>query len=314
MTECQNINRKKRKITNLSSPNTSALLESESNETNYVDIKESKLRCSRKKLLGCLFLVFIILIIVDSTTTRFIASSINGFLEWIESHPILGLFGFIAIYVVCTVLFIPASILTVGAGFAFSGMFGLGIGLLLGSLTVFLGASIGAILAFLIGRYLLRDCVKGLSRKYVIFEALDVAFKEKGFRIMLLLRLSPIIPFNVIDYAASITAVSFRDYTLALIGIIPGVMLYVFLGASAGSLAEGMGGTNTTLTIVVIVVGVIFGVAAVAVTSYYAKKELNQVIASRQSEVQTSETHAVEQDVTIDDEDNYSDTESSYEA
>merc|ERR1711933_435838 len=83
---------------------------------------------------------------------------------------------------------------------------------------------------------------------------------------------------------ASITAVSFKDYVLALIGIIPGVVLYVFLGASAGSIVEGnMGDGNKTITIVVIIVGTLFGIAAVAVTSYYAKQELNRIIAIRQA-------------------------------
>jgi hypothetical protein len=72
------------------------------------------------------------------------------------------------------VLFIPGSILTLGAGFVFANAFGLGLGIVVGTLSVFIGASAGSIVAFLVGRYLLRDWVKGLSKKYAIFEALDV--------------------------------------------------------------------------------------------------------------------------------------------
>jgi uncharacterized membrane protein YdjX (TVP38/TMEM64 family) len=72
------------------------------------------------------------------------------------------------------VLFIPGALLTIGAGFVFERSFGLGPGILAGTITVFIGASTGAVLSFLIGRYLLRDCVKHLSERYSIFQALDV--------------------------------------------------------------------------------------------------------------------------------------------
>merc|ERR1712038_548869 len=185
---------------------------------------------------------------------------------------------------IATVLFIPGSILTLGAGFVFANAFGLGVGVLLGTLSVFLGASAGATIAFLFGRYLFRDSVQGLTKKYAIFEALDAALEEKGLRIMTLLRLSPIIPFNAINYIAGVTAISLRDYVLAMFAILPGSILYVFLGASAGSLAESASsGDNVTITIIVVVIGVVFGVAAIVATSYYAKKELNRVIAARQA-------------------------------
>jgi uncharacterized membrane protein YdjX (TVP38/TMEM64 family) len=64
------------------------------------------------------------------------------------------------------------------------------------------------------------------------------AMKHQGLKIFLLLRLSPIVPFNVINYIGGVTAISFKDYTLALFGIIPGTILYCFIGASAGSLLE----------------------------------------------------------------------------
>ena len=87
-----------------------------------------------------------------------------------------------------TVLFIPGSILTLGAGFVFSMAFGLGGGVVLGTVSVFIGASLGAIIAFLLGRYLLQGQVKKLSNKYAIFEALNLALEHNGLKIFLLLR------------------------------------------------------------------------------------------------------------------------------
>lgn len=97
---------------------------------------------------------------------------------------------------------------------------------------------------------------------------------------MMLLRLSPIIPFNVINYVAAVSAISLANYCLALIGILPGTILYIFLGASAGSLADSArSGDNKTITIMVVIVGAFFGIFAVVLTSYYAKMELNRVSA-----------------------------------
>jgi uncharacterized membrane protein YdjX (TVP38/TMEM64 family) len=273
------------------------------------DITEQELKARRwnnkkKIILGTLLLGFIIFVIVDSTTTGYLRRGIGNFLKWIENNAVAGMFAFMLVYFSATVVFIPGSILTLGAGFVFAKAFGLGGGLLIAILSVFIGASLGAIVAFLLGRYLLRDWVKDLSKKYAIFEALDIgtcmvwmlyetetytstlvvfaitALEEKGFRIMVLLRLSPIIPFNAINYVAGVSAISLANYCMALVGILPGTTLYVFLGASAGSLADSANsGDNMTVTVIVVVVGAVFGIFAVVLTSYYAKKELNRVSA-----------------------------------
>jgi uncharacterized membrane protein YdjX (TVP38/TMEM64 family) len=188
------------------------------------------------------------------------------------------------VYFVATVLFIPASILTLGAGFVFAAAFGLGGGIILGTISVFVGASLGAIAAFLLGRYLLRDCVQRLTKKYTIFEALDAALEQNGFKIFLLLRLSPIIPFNVINYIGGVSAVSFRDYALALFGILPGTILYIFLGASAGSLTDSSSsGDSFTVTIIVVVIGAVFGITAIWLSARFARKELNRIVQERQA-------------------------------
>jgi uncharacterized membrane protein YdjX (TVP38/TMEM64 family) len=247
---------------------------------------ESKRNRYCKYTVAILMLGFILFIILDSTIgEKYVRDSLSTFLEWIEENPVPGAFAFILVYFVATVFLVPGSILTLGAGFVFANAFGLGPGLLLGTVTVFVGASAGAIVSFIVARYLLRDWVGGLTKKYVFFAALDGALAEKGFRIMVLLRLSPIIPFNVLNYIAGVTGIVFMEYTLALFAILPGTMLYVFLGASAGSLTDSaMSGDNDpTVTIVVVVVGVVFGVLAVAMTSYYARQEL-QTITRRHQE------------------------------
>ena len=220
------------------------------------EMKEKRQQFRNKLIVTAILIIFIGFVVADSLTNQYIADGLSSFLEWIEENPAGGIFVFILVYFVATVLFVPGSILTLGAGFVFASAFGLGVGVLLGTLAVFIGASAGAIVAFLLGRFLLRDWVSGLTKKYTIFEALDKAFEEKGLRIMTLLRLSPIIPFNAINYIAGVTALGFWSYFWALLAILPGTTLYVFLGATAGSLSDSeMGGEDPTITIIVVVVG-----------------------------------------------------------
>jgi uncharacterized membrane protein YdjX (TVP38/TMEM64 family) len=268
-----------------------------------------------KVVIGLLLLGFVIFVIVDTLTNGYVKDGIEQFLKWVEENPAGGVFVFIigmyfstlqqrslilhkkiantaytcnctvlAVYFLATVLFIPASLLTLGAGFVFASAFGLGGGIALATLAVFIGACLGAIASFLLGRYLLRDFVQRLTKKYTIFKALDAALEENGLKIFLLLRLSPIIPFNVINYIGGVSAVSLRDYVLALIAVLPGTILYVFLGASAGSLTDSASSDDDrTVTIVVIVVGAVLGIGAVWLSTRYARRELNRIVEERQA-------------------------------
>lgn len=270
-------------------------VEEEEEEVSEEELKLRRRNRNKKIIIGLFLLAFIIFVIVDSTTTGYLRSGINTALQWIEANPVAGMFVFMLVYFVATVIFVPGSILTLAAGFVFANAFGLGVGLFLGTLAVFIGASAGAIVSFLLGRFLLRDWVKGLAGKYAVFEALDIALAEKGLRIMTLLRLSPIIPFNAVNYIAGVTSISFLNYCIALFAILPGTILYVFLGASAGSLADSANsGDNMTVTIVVIVVGAVFGIFAIVLTSIYARRELNKVVADR-AEAEQEANSATEQ-------------------
>ncbi|KAL3827353.1 hypothetical protein ACHAXA_003087 [Cyclostephanos tholiformis] len=234
-----------------------------------------------KMLVGAILVGIIIYVIVDSATTGNIRAGLEYFLGWIETNVIAGVFAFTGVYFVATIAFVPGSILTLGSGFVFGGALGLGPGVALATTAVFVGASLGSVAAFLIGRYLLRDRVRGgLVEKYPIVMALDEAFKRKGFFIFLLLRLSPIVPFNAINYIGGITSIKLRDYTLALLGMLPGTILYCFIGATAGSLTTGS--MSGPATIASIVIGIILGLIAVFVVSYYARKEFDKIVAQQE--------------------------------
>lgn len=165
----------------------------------------------------------IIFVIIDSfTTTKYVSSAFTSLYTWIDCNPTAGAFVLTFVVAISTLLFIPGALLTVGCGLVYGMIFGLGRGVVIGTAVVFVGASIGSILSFILGRYLLRDCMSKWLDRYSLFKAVDKTMEKKGFRIFCLLRLSPIIPYNALNYIAGATAVSFRDYTLALIGLLPG--------------------------------------------------------------------------------------------
>jgi len=152
-------------------------------------------------------------------------------IAWIETHRTLAWLVYVTAYILATILVIPGSILTLAAGFVF--------GLPLGLVLVSAGSVAGAAAAFLIGRFLARDWVAQRTQKIPSFSALDRATRHEGFVIVLLARLSPLFPFNLLNYGLALTAVRFRDYLLASwIGMLPGTVLYVYLGTAAKDLAQ----------------------------------------------------------------------------
>lgn len=184
-------------------------------------------------------------------------------LQWIDSLGAVGAVAFILLYIIATVAFLPGSILTLGAGVVF--------GIFLGSFYVFIGATLGATAAFFVGRYLARGWVAKKIEGNKKFRAIDEAVGREGLKIVLLTRLSPIFPFNLLNYAYGITGVSLKDYVIGSVGMIPGTIMYVYIGSFAGSLATV--GTeaqpaNPTVQWTIRIIGFI---ATVAVTLYVTK-------------------------------------------
>ncbi len=167
---------------------------------------------------------------------RRLGAYIPQFAEWVDSLGVWGPLVFILGYAVATVAFIPGSLLTLAAGAIF--------GLARGTLFVFIGAAIGSALAFLVARYLARSSIEHRLENRPRFATIDKAVAKEGRKIVFLLRLSPIFPYNLLNYALGLTSVSFRDYVIASFGMLPGTFLYVYYGKAIGSLAAVAGGAE----------------------------------------------------------------------
>ncbi len=158
------------------------------------------------------------------------------FAAWVEAQGAWGPVVFVAGYAVATIIAVPGTLLTLAAGAIF--------GILGGVIYVFIGALIGSSMAFLVARYLARPAVERRLAADPRFDQIDRAVAGEGRKIVFLLRLSPVLPFNALNYALGLTRVRFRDYVVASLGMLPGTVLYVYSGRVAGDLAALAGGAG----------------------------------------------------------------------
>ena len=186
---------------------------------------------SRRSMLGKAIAALLLLAgLVVAARFLGVQELLRAALEWVAGLGALGILVFIVLYVVATVLFLPGVILTLGAGALF--------GVLKGSIIVSVAATLGAACAFLVGRYLARDWVAARIAGNPRFQAIDQAVAREGWKIVGLTRLSPVFPFNLLNYAFGLTSVSLRHYFWASwIGMLPGTVMYVYLGSLVGDLA-----------------------------------------------------------------------------
>lgn len=195
-----------------------------------------------------------------------------------------GLVILAASYILACILFIPGSILTIGAGFLAAVLYADQplLAVVIGTITVSAGSVSGASAAFLLGRTLARDWVAEKVQGNRRFRALDEALGRSGLKMVFLVRLSPAFPFNMLNYMMGLTNVRFRDYLLgSWIGMLPGTVLYVYIGTTAQSLTEvAAGGSETggTARTALLIVGLIATFLVVALVTRLAKRALNEAV------------------------------------
>ncbi len=194
-------------------------------------------------------------------------------LEWTQGLGLWGPLVVAAFYILACVLLLPGGIITLAAGFLF--------GVVTATITVSVGSTLGASAAFLVGRTFARDWVRRKVAGRPKFAAIDQAFGDQGFKIVLLTRLSPIFPFNMQNYAYGLTGVKLWKYVLASwIGMLPGTLAYCYIGSGLRSLTEvAAGQTEGGLVQRVFFWGGLGAtVIVVAVVTRIAQKAMKQAI------------------------------------
>ena len=180
---------------------------------------------------------------------------------------------FVLGYAVAALALLPGSVLTLAGGALF--------GLLRGTLYVFAGATLGASGAFLVARYLARGLVERRLRGEARFAAVDRAIARQGRKIVFLLRLSPIFPFSLLNYALGLTRVRFADFLVASLGMLPGTLLYVYGGKVIGDVAAIAAGARPPAgpgTWAVLGLGLAATAVVTAVITRTARKALREEI------------------------------------
>jgi len=205
-----------------------------------------------------------------------------GFLEWVQGMGLWGPVCLVGLYVVACLLFIPGSLLTRGAGFLF--------GVAWGTIAVSIGSTLGATAAFLVGRTLARDWIEQKVAAKRSFQAVDRAVGRQGFKIVLLTRLSPLFPFNLLNFAFGLTSVSLLDYVLASwIGMLPGTVMYVYLGSAAKGLADLAAGKveGGVGQKVLFAIGLVVAIVLAVLVARIARSALKEAV-GRDSESRTA--------------------------
>jgi uncharacterized membrane protein YdjX (TVP38/TMEM64 family) len=218
--------------------------------------------------IGLSITVVVVLVVLG----RQVGAYVPQFAVWVNSLGVWGPVVFILGYAVATVAFAPGSILTLTAG----AVFGLGKGVLY----VFVAAVLGSSAAFLVSRHLARAVIEQRVAGNARFAAIDRAVSAQGRKIVFLLRLSPVFPFNLLNYALGLTNVRFVDYLVASIGMIPGTLLYVYYGKLVGDVAALAGGAAVekgAAYYVVLVLGLAATVLVTTLVTRTARRALQSV-------------------------------------
>lgn len=181
----------------------------------------------------------------------------------------LGVILFVPLYAIWVTLLLPGVWASMLAGALY--------GTWLGSFLVFVGACLGAEAAFLLGRYWLRDWARRRLAAVPKLQAVEQAVSREGLKLVLLTRLSPVFPFSLLNLAYGLSEVSLRDYSIGLIGILPGTILFCGLGALAGDVArfgDVLSGQADPVTWTLRIVGVLATIAVVWLVGRAAKRAL----------------------------------------
>lgn len=209
-----------------------------------------------------------------------LATATVAYLGWTQSNGAAAAAAFAGVYAVCVFCMVPAVIFMLGGGYAFSRAYGPAAGVALSSTVVMCGALVGGAAAFLAGRFAFRGAVESLSRRYVLIRAVDAALGAHGFKLLCLLWLSPVLPWNVLNYLLAGTAIPFYTFVAACVGMVPETVLWCYFGSLLNSATAATSSSQPAAARYGLLAGggVLAAVTLVALT-VYAKREVAKILA-----------------------------------
>lgn len=235
---------------------------------------------------------------------------IHDFLFWVKENPGTGAAAFVVVYGTCVALLLPGTPLTLGGGYVYKVAYGWAGGVAMATFTSMAGSLLGSCSCFVMGRYIMRDRVRRWGRKYPLFDAIDVAVSDNGFKIMCLLYLTPILPLGPVSYMCGTTSMALHKFAMAKIAALPLMLLYVFIGAStdtffgsgdedegdadggeASSVEGGAKKAGRTVHGVdeethrkMVLFGLVLSIISMSLVSHFVKKELYKIFDKQKRE------------------------------
>lgn len=220
-------------------------------------------------------LALLILLVAAAVTLllfgREAATRVPQFAAWVRSLGFWGPAAYVGAFGIGAVLFFPALVLILAGGALW--------GVVQGTIYVMLGAALGSTLSFFAARHLVRDRVQRYVDRHPKLAAIDRAVEQEGLRLVFLLRLSPVVPFILLNYVLGISRVRYRDYLGGLAGMIPVVLMYVYAGKVAGDLATLASGASTPrgpAYYALIALGLLATIAATVLLTRAAQRAVQQ--------------------------------------
>ncbi|XP_022722785.1 uncharacterized protein LOC111279963 isoform X3 [Durio zibethinus] len=223
-------------------------------------------------------LLLLLAAVIFACFTLPVEKILKDFLLWVEKD--LGPWGPLVLavaYIPLTVLAVPASVLTLGGGY----LFGLPVGFIADSI----GATVGAGAAFLLGRTIGRSFVVSKLKDYPQFRSVAIAIRRSGFKIVLLLRLVPLLPFNMLNYLLSVTPVPIGEYMLASwLGMMPITLALVYVGTTLKDLSDVTHGWSefSTARWAFLILGLAVSVVLMVCVTKVAKSALDKALAENE--------------------------------
>jgi len=274
----------------------------------------NKQKSTLKRVTMILLTTLLLGLIYDTITSppekRLLGSHhIKGFLLWVKLNPGTGAAAFILVYGMCVILLFPGTPLTLGGGYVYKVAYGWAGGVAIATFTSMAGSLFGSCSCFILGRYVMRDNVRRWGRKYPLFDSLDIAVSENGFKIMCLLYLTPILPLGPVSYLCGTTSMPLIRFASAKIAALPLMLLYVLIGASTdtffgvgadyGKAVEGDGekmkktvrkmGVDEDTHRKLVLLGLCLSIVSMSLVSHFVKKELYKIFDKQKKEKATAE-------------------------
>ena len=275
----------------------------------------SSIPLTKRIIMMCM--VIIILIIIHDTKhappeKQLLLGShrIEKFLMWVKENPKNGAAAFVVVYGTCVVLLLPGTPLTLGGGYVYKATYGLVGGVTISTVLSLVGSLVGSCTCFILGRYIMRDRVQKWGRKYPLFDSIDIAVSDNGFKIMCLLYLTPILPLGPVAYMCGTTSMPIFSFAAAKIGAAPLTLLYAFIGAStdaffgSSSVEGGDDGNSDKITKTLnnkkmgmdedthrkmVLFGLILSILSMSLVSHVVKKELYKIFDKQKKDKQEKE-------------------------